>query len=34
MKEEWQVCEPLRELPSDIPIQEQLYENWKKIKGE
>ena len=34
MKEEWQVCEPLRELPPDRPIQEQLYENWKKIKGE
>jgi phenylacetic acid degradation protein/carnitine operon protein CaiE len=34
MKEEWQVCEPLLELPSHRPLQEQLYENWKKIKGE
>lgn len=34
MEEEWQVCEPLRELPANRPLQEQLYENWKKIKGE
>ena len=34
MKEEWQLCEPLRELPPNRPLQKQLYENWKKLKGE
>jgi phenylacetic acid degradation protein/carnitine operon protein CaiE len=26
-------CEPLAALPADRPLQEKLYENWKKIKG-
>jgi phenylacetic acid degradation protein len=34
MQEQWQVCEPLREILANRPAQEQLYENWKKIKGE
>lgn len=32
MQQEWLACGPLRELPADRPIQEQLYENWKKLK--
>ena len=34
MMEEWEACEPLREIPADRPAQEKLYENWKKLKGE
>ncbi len=33
MMEEWEACEPLREIPADRPAQEKLYENWKKLKG-
>jgi phenylacetic acid degradation protein len=32
MREEWEACEPLREIPADRPAQEKLYENWKKLK--
>jgi phenylacetic acid degradation protein len=32
MMNEWEVCEPLREIPADRPAQEKLYENWKKLK--
>jgi phenylacetic acid degradation protein len=34
MMEEWEACEPLREIPADRPAQEKLYENWKKLKNE
>ena len=30
MQNEWQLCEPLREIPADRPAQERQYENWKK----
>jgi phenylacetic acid degradation protein len=30
MMNEWEECEPLREIPADRPAQEKLYENWKK----
>lgn len=33
MKEHWQACEPLTELPADRPAQEKLYEIWNKIKN-
>jgi phenylacetic acid degradation protein len=33
MMNEWEACEPLREIPPDRPEQEKLYENWKKLKG-
>lgn len=32
MHHEWQACDPLREIPSDRPKQEQLLENWEQIK--
>ena len=32
MMNEWEACEPLREIPADRPEQEKLYENWKKLK--
>ena len=32
MMNEWEACEPLREIPADRPAQEKLYENWKKLK--
>jgi phenylacetic acid degradation protein len=34
MMNEWEACEPLREIPADRPAQEKLYENWKKLKNE
>lgn len=34
MMKEWEVCEPLREIPADRLEQEKLYENWKKLKNE
>ena len=34
MMEEWEACEPLREIPADRPAQEKLYEHWKKLKSE
>lgn len=30
MQNEWEPCEPLREIPANRPPQERLYENWKK----
>jgi phenylacetic acid degradation protein len=33
MMNEWEACEPLREIPPDRPEQEKLYENWKQLKG-
>lgn len=32
MMNEWEACEPLREIPADRPAQEKLYENWRKLK--
>ena len=32
MHEEWIACEPLREVPSDRPHQEVLYQTWREIK--
>lgn len=32
MMNEWEVCEPLREITADRPAQEKLYENWNKLK--
>lgn len=34
MMNEWEACEPLREIPADRPAQEKLFENWKKLKNE
>lgn len=33
MKEHWQACEPLPEMPANRPPQEALYEIWDKIKN-
>lgn len=33
MFENWQVCEPLRELPAEAPPQETLYKTWNEIKN-
>jgi phenylacetic acid degradation protein len=33
MKDHWQPCEALTELPQDRPSQETLFETWNKIKG-
>jgi len=33
MQMEAMSCEPLTEMPSDRPLQEKLYENWKAITG-
>lgn len=32
MKEYWQACEPLREVPANRPTQETLYKTWNEIK--
>jgi len=32
MMEHWQACEPLRELPSELPQQEKLYQLWNSFK--
>ncbi len=32
MRQYWEPCEPLREIPADRPTQESLYETWEKIK--
>lgn len=32
MKEHWEPCEPLRELPANRPMQETLYKTWQQIK--
>lgn len=34
MKEHWEPCEPLREIPAVRPSQEALYQTWNSIKGE
>ena len=31
MQEEWDACEPLKEIPADRPEQEKLYETWKRV---
>lgn len=33
MKTHWKEVEPLREIPKDRPMQEDLYKTWEKIKG-
>ena len=33
MFKEWKQCEPLKSIPANRPPQEQLYENWEKIKN-
>jgi len=33
MKDHWQPCEALTELPQNRPSQETLFETWNKIKG-
>lgn len=32
MRQYWQACEPLREVPADKPPQEKLYELWNHLK--
>jgi len=34
MREHWQECEALTEMPDNRPAQESLYEAWNKIKGQ
>jgi len=34
MQEEWDACEPLREIPLDRPEQEKLYETWNRLKDD
>lgn len=34
MRAHWKACEPLSEVPKDMPPQEKLYETWEKLKGE
>jgi phenylacetic acid degradation protein len=29
----WKPCEPLHEIPADRPVQEVLYESWKKLNS-
>jgi len=33
MRQHWQACEPLREMPDNRPDQESLYTTWASIKG-
>lgn len=33
MREHWQACDALTEMPADRPAQERLYEIWDKIKN-
>ena len=33
MHEHWKPCEPLREIPTDRPLQDRLYATWNAIKG-
>ncbi len=33
MKDEWEACEPLREVPKDRPQQASLYQTWNEIKN-
>ncbi len=32
IRQEWEPCEPLREIPKNRPSQEALYETWKMLK--
>ena len=32
MQQGWEACEPLREMPTDRPLQENLYKTWKEIR--
>ncbi len=32
MHEQWNICEPLRQLPVDRPQQDELYKTWNEIK--
>ncbi|WP_315819484.1 DapH/DapD/GlmU-related protein [Paraflavitalea speifideaquila] len=34
MQEQWEPCEPLREIPHDRPVQEVLYKTWNSIKDQ
>jgi phenylacetic acid degradation protein/carnitine operon protein CaiE len=34
MQQYWQPCEPLREIPTNRPTQESLYQTWKNIQEE
>jgi phenylacetic acid degradation protein/carnitine operon protein CaiE len=34
MQQQWEPCEPLREIPANRPAQEALYKTWEEIKGE
>jgi len=33
MRQHWEACEPLREMPANRPDQESLYTTWARIKG-
>jgi phenylacetic acid degradation protein/carnitine operon protein CaiE len=33
MQNEWEPCEPLREIPANRPPQERLYEHWKSVQN-
>jgi phenylacetic acid degradation protein/carnitine operon protein CaiE len=33
MQNEWAPCEPLREIPANMPSQERLYEHWKSVQN-
>jgi len=33
MRQHWEACEPLREMPANRPDQESLYTTWGRIKG-
>ena len=32
MRKGWKECEPLREIPADLPVQDPLYKSWKESK--
>ncbi len=33
MRQHWETCEPLREMPANRPAQESLYTTWEQIKS-
>jgi phenylacetic acid degradation protein len=33
MQEQWEPCQPLREIPSNQPAQESLYQTWNELKA-
>jgi phenylacetic acid degradation protein/carnitine operon protein CaiE len=33
MRDYWEPCEPLREVESNRPTQEKMYETWERIKS-